>query len=183
MLFDIRTRAMLITFLLVVSLVALVSYVPQSGYSTRPERNTETAIRSETDTLFESGVQLLRARHYVQAIDSFRKVLQQKPRMPEAYSNIGFAQYAQGHYALAVEAFSMALELNASQLNAYWGLALSFEQLCDIPAARGAMKTFIHLAPENDVYLVKARAALWEWEQAGNENAASHTTAGCTAPG
>jgi tetratricopeptide (TPR) repeat protein len=183
MLSDIRTRAVLITFLLVVMLVVLVRVVPQSGYSAEPENNTVTTIRPGTETLFETGVQLLRARHYSQAIDSFRKVLQQQPRMPEAYSNIGFAQYAQDHYMLAAEAFSIALELNPSQLNAYWGLAISLEQLCDLPAARGAMKTFIHLAPENDIYLVKARAALWEWEQAGNKSAAAHGAKDCAAPG
>ena len=50
-------------------------------------------------------------------------------------------------------------------MNAYWGLAVSLEGLCDIAGAMGAMRTYIHLAPADDPFLVKANAALWEWEQ------------------
>jgi hypothetical protein len=42
---------------------------------------------------------------------------------------------------------------------------VSLEGLCDIAGATGAMRTYIHLAPADDPFLVKARAALWEWEQ------------------
>ena len=31
-------------------------------------------------------------------------------------------------------------------------------------AARGAMRTYAHLAPKDDPFRRKAEAALWEWE-------------------
>ena len=43
--------------------------------------------------------------------------------------------------------------------------ALASEALGDLPIALGAMRSYLHLARnENEVHLRRARAALWEWE-------------------
>ena len=58
-----------------------------------------------------------------------------------------------------------AAELRPEQANAYYGLALASARGCDIASARGAMRTYLHLADDQDRYLRRARAALWEWEE------------------
>ena len=72
-----------------------------------------------------------------------------------------------------MQSFQTAIDLRPTQVNAYWGLAVSLEGLCDIAGAMGAMRTYVHLAPADDPFLIKANAALWEWEQlktSGDEN-------------
>jgi hypothetical protein len=59
----------------------------------------------------------------------------------------------------------MALE--PRQANAYYGLALAWEEDGDRAQATGAMRSYLHLARhERPEHLARARAALWEWEQA-----------------
>ena len=77
--------------------------------------------------------------------------------------NKGFALLGLDHPGTAKEFFLTAIELRPRQTNAYWGLAVSLEALCDYPGAIGAMRTYVHLADVEDPYLAKARAALWEW--------------------
>lgn len=69
---------------------------------------------------------------------------------PEAYVNIGFAYLEIKQFEQAKQVFNTALDLRNGQVNAYWGLAVSLEGLCDIPAAIGAMKTYTHLAKQDD---------------------------------
>ena len=85
--------------------------------------------------------------------------------MPEAHANMGFALLGLGRPAQARDFFESAIELRREQMNAYYGLAVALEALTDVNGAIGAMPTYTHLAREDDPYLPKARAALWEWEQ------------------
>jgi len=161
---DIRLKSTLLTLALVFMIVLVVNFWPDIVNQPMPDV-AEPAPGSNTSVLFDRAVTDLRKRHYRQAIESFRKVLKSSPTMPEAYANIGFAHIELKQYELAKQAFNTTLELRPGQVNAYWGLAVSLEGLGDIPAAMGAMKTYVHLARPDDVYLKKANAALWEWQQ------------------
>ena len=44
---------------------------------------------------------------------------------------------------------------------------MASEALGDMPAALGAMRSFVHLAPPDDPFVTRARSALWEWQSAG----------------
>jgi len=84
--------------------------------------------------------------------------------MPEAYVNMGYAFIGLEEYGPATKAFERAIDLRLNQYNAYYGLAVALEGLGEYEAALGAMRSYIHLAPPDDPYITKARAALWEWE-------------------
>jgi Flp pilus assembly protein TadD len=120
---------------------------------------------------FRQGVIMLHAGEHDFAVTAFRRVLQLSPDMPEAHVNMGFAQFGQGHYTVARDFFISAIDLRPDQANAYWGLAVSLEALCDFPGARGAMRSYIHLSDPDNRFLRKAGAALMEWEVAGVEGA------------
>ena len=65
-----------------------------------------------------------------------------------------------------VKIFNAATELEPYQGNAYWGLVISLEKIGDVSGALGAMRTYIHLAPEDqEAFVRKARSAMWEWEE------------------
>lgn len=161
---DVRLKAMLLTLGLVLSIVIIVNFWP-AVINQQQSDVADLSQESKTVFLFDNAVYDLRKRRYRQAIEGFQEVLKTAPTMPEAYVNIGFAKLELKQYEQAKQAFNTALDLRTSQVNAYWGLAVSLEGLCDIPAATGAMKTYTHLARQDDPYLKKANAALWEWDQ------------------
>ena len=113
---------------------------------------------------FQQAVAMLHAKQYDFAITALHRVIELAPKMPEAYVNMGYALIGKQDYKAAADFFNAAIELKPYQANAYWGLAVSQEQLGDLEMAMGAMRTFIHLSPPNDPFLRKARSALWEWE-------------------
>ena len=122
-----------------------------------------SAATQEISARFQHAVIMLHAGEYDYAVTALRRVLELAPRMPEAHVNMGFALLGLDHADAAREFFLAAIELRPRQTNAYWGLAVSLEALCDYPGAIGAMRTYVHLADGEDPYLAKARAALWEW--------------------
>ena len=163
---DIRIRAIVLTLFLVVPLATLVHFWSELPVTVDSAASVQKpAENSQVRRHFDWAVSQLRSGHYQQAINGFRAVLEQSPAMPEAYINTGFAHIELAQFDRALHAFRTAVDLRPGQVNAYWGLAVSLEGLCDIPAAIGAMRTYVHLAQPGDPFLVKANAALWEWEQ------------------
>ncbi len=132
----------------------------------RPASSWTTA-EDEIAGRFEQAKLMLHARRYDYAAAALRRLLQLAPTMPEAHVNMGFALLGQQQFAAARDFFKSALQLHAGQTNAYYGLAVALEGLCDLSGAVGAMRTFLHLTPVPDRYTRKARAALWEWQAAG----------------
>lgn len=118
----------------------------------------------EVKKRFAQGVALLSAKQFEAAASELHRVLELAPRMPEAHVNMGFAMVGLQRYAMAKDFFTVAIDLNNHQLNAYYGLAVALEGLRDLPGALGAMRSYVHLSKADDAYLTKANAAIWEWE-------------------
>lgn len=119
---------------------------------------------AEIDLRFQQGVVMLHAKRYDEAVTVFHRILELSPRLPDAHVNMGYALLGLKRDEAARDFFLSAIDLKAYQANAYWGLATALENLGDIPGALGAMRTYIHLAPPEDPYVRRARAALWEWD-------------------
>lgn len=147
---------------------AAIAYWPDIApkFDPREQHVREMKLR-EIERRFGEGVVMLHARHYEHALTAFHRVLELDVEMPEAHVNAGFALLGMEKPGAARDFFLSAIELRTRQLNAYYGLAMAHERLGDLPAARGAMRTFAHLAPQADPFRRKAEAALWEWESAG----------------
>lgn len=162
--------------------------------SLTPEQGAQQAFRGALDEpqselefqvmeRFQQAVSLLHAKRYDYAITALDAVLAIAPDMPEAYVNMGYAFVGLEEFGPARGAFEKALELKVDQVNAYYGLAMAYEGLKEFEAALGAMRSYIHLSPPDDPYLVKARAALWEWEaQLGRVKGVSVPTEGQAVP-
>jgi len=129
-----------------------------AGYPDEPDH--------EIANNFEQGVLMLHAGRYDYAVVALHRVLRLAPRMPEAHVNMGFALLGQGHHQAARDFFESALAIRPTQVNAYYGLAMTLEHACDLPGAIGAMRTYLHLGKGDDPFERKARSALWEWESA-----------------
>jgi tetratricopeptide (TPR) repeat protein len=121
--------------------------------------------RAEVRARFNQAVLMLHAKQYEHAAAALHRVLELDPAIPEAHVNMGFAMIGLGRHAVARDFFHSAIELRPMQANAYYGLAEALEGLGDIPGALGAMQTYLHLAPADDAFRVKAQSAIWEWER------------------
>jgi tetratricopeptide (TPR) repeat protein len=73
----------------------------------------------------------------------------------------------------AREFFLAAIELRPEQANAYYGLAMADEMRQDWESALGGMRSYLHLSKADEPHRVRARAALWEWEDKLGRHAAA----------
>ena len=153
---DLRITGLMSTLAAVFLAGGLIVMLPGAG--------PREVSNPEIDQRFTQGVVMLHAKQYEHALTAFHRVLQLEPAMPEAHVNAGFALLGMKQPAAARAFFEGAIALRNQQLNAYYGLAVASEQLGDLAAARGAMRTYAHLAPKDDPFRRKAEAALWEWE-------------------
>ena len=177
---DIRWRSVVATLVAVLATGILVQQLPgmreNPAYTDATTRevspgqwqlNTTANTRdNEVDLHFQQAALMLHAHQYEYAIAALQKTLELAPGMPEAYVNMGYALLGLEKHEAAGQYFSTAIDLRPAQANAYWGLAVSLEQSGDYDAAIGAMRTYIHLSEPADPFLKKARAAVWEWDEA-----------------
>ncbi|MCM2326783.1 MAG: tetratricopeptide repeat protein [Lysobacter sp.] len=177
---DVRLFGVAITAGIVALGGAGLAYMPSGA---APEKPPATAVphAADVDLAFRQGVAMLHARRHEHAIAAFHRVLKFAPAMPEAHANMGFALVGLKRYREAKSFFEGAIDLQPRQLNAYYGLALAAEGLGDLEVARGAMRTYVHLAPAGDPHRRKAEAALWEWSAGRGGTAIA--AGGETAPG
>jgi len=118
------------------------------------------------DALFSAGVRSLREGRAAQAVGYLRRAHRIRPLVPEVQVNLGYAYLKLKDYAAAERSFRTAIGLRREQVNAYFGWAESLEALGDLEGALGAMRTYIHLAPDADPFKTRAMAAVWEWREA-----------------
>lgn len=111
------------------------------------------------------------------AARAFEAARRADPHVPEAYLNLGFAYLEMGRPEAARVLFEQTSAMAPGMANPYFGLAEALEALGDIPGARGAMRTYLHLAPEEDPFRKQAMAALWEWEATNSPAAAPEAAA------
>ncbi|GIL07020.1 MAG: hypothetical protein BroJett031_35400 [Betaproteobacteria bacterium] len=170
---DRRALAVALTVALVAAGGAAVHLWPSAppAVTARPDPRSdakghaEAARRDEVKLRFEQAVLMLHAREYEHALTALHRVLELAPRMSEAHANAGYALLGLKRTAAARDFFEGAIALNPMQANAYYGLAAALDELGDRAGAIGAMRSFLHLAKDEDPrHLAKARAALWEWE-------------------
>jgi tetratricopeptide (TPR) repeat protein len=122
---------------------------------------------SELTLRFNQAVLMLHAKEYEHAVTALHRVLVLAPRLPEAHVNMGFALLGLKRAQEARAFFDRAIDMQPTQANAYYGLALAWDAAGDRAMATGAMRSYLHLAQqESPEHLRKARAALWEWESA-----------------
>ena len=127
----------------------------------------------EFASIFQTAVAQMEARDYEKALASWHRALLLDDGIVEVKVNMGFTLFELGNHIQARDFFIAALEQNAYQANAYYGLAIVSEKMGDLEGALGAMRSFIHLAgdEQDEKFIRRARSALWEWETALAERA------------
>ena len=157
-----RRRAGVLVTLLAVLLGGFIFTAPDTAPEARGAAPVDEARRR-----FDQAVLMLHAKQYEHAAVALHRVLALSPQLPEAHVNMGYALLGLQRVSQARSFFDAATALKPDQANAYYGLALAYEAEGDLALATGAMRSYLHLArEERPEHLRRARAALWEWEQA-----------------
>lgn len=151
--------------ILLLVLVAGIVRVASQPVAPTPLEHQQQMKARELQQRFQQAVVMLHAREYEHAVAALHRVLELAPKLPEAHVNMGYALLGAEQPDAARGFFEAAIELNARQANAYYGLALADEARGDYERALGGMRTFLHLSREDDPFRPRARSALWEWEQ------------------
>lgn len=126
---------------------------------------------------FARGIEAMRLGDAEAAAAAFDQARSINPHVSEAHINLGFAYLAMKKSGEAATAFDRALTIDPRKTNAYYGLGAALEAAGDRPGAIGAMRTYVHLAAEDDPFKRKALAALWEWEAAERSDTSNKTQA------
>ena len=189
---DIRVTATILVVIAIGSIGLLMNKIPDSwigGHKNNYEKNATQAsyvldtpsatqivsgglnprlhrrqqLDAITKQLFDDSAQLIQIGHYQQALTKMHELIKANPYIAEAHANLGFIMLSLGRVTQAERSFNYALDLKPQQANAYYGLALTAEARDDLVVAISAMQTFIHMR-NDDNYLAKARAAIWNWQ-------------------
>lgn len=167
---DSSLHALISLLMMAILVLILVWFIARVDVSHAPVMRMQQAASVSTEPVdeltmrFQQAAMMLHAKEYEHAVTALHRVLALSPRMPEAHVNMGYALLGLNKFDAALRFFMRASDLQPYQGNAYWGLAIVYEQLGDVQAALGAMRTYIHLAEPGDPFVRKARSALWEWD-------------------
>ena len=142
------------------------------GWMTKPQNSSmpliaiESSKYNELDQIFTTAVEHMQQGEYELAVNRWHQFMLIDPAIPEVKVNMGFSLFELGQFETARNFFISAMQQNDFQANAYYGLAITSEKMGDLEGAMGAMKSYIHLAQneEDQPFIRKARSALWEWE-------------------
>lgn len=143
--------------------------VAETGDSAKDRKNlSDEHVRKEREKeirkRFDEAVVMLHAGEFEYAMAALHRVLELRPKMPEAHINMGYALLGLKNHGAARDFFLGAIDLNPRQSNAFYGLAVAHEGLGEFPEALGAMRSYLHFPNTGEKLRIKARSAIWEWE-------------------
>jgi len=165
-----KGRYLTVSLLLVIAIAVagwmLNSWITEPVGLSVPASSFNNGEDTDSRQIYTAAVRHMQMAEYEQALSLWHQLLLTNPEIPEIKVNMGFSLFELEQYVTARDFFIAAMEQNAYQANAYYGLAITSEKLGDLEGAIGAMRSFLHLADDDTEkkFLRKARAALWEWE-------------------
>lgn len=167
---DYRLLALLVLLSAAAGLTALFRSLPDRSQTLSAPTDAmvqgvmKPAHPGELHERFQQAAVMLHAGQHLYALEALERVLEIAPSLPEAHVNAGFALIGLDRHRRAQRHFQYAIDLRPTQLNAYYGLALSLEGLGELDGALGAMRTFVHLAGDSNPHARRAWSAIWEWQ-------------------
>ena len=163
-------RHVKVSLLLLIAIISfgwlLNEWMTKPQTITVPLISIESSKDNQLDRTFSTAVRHMQRGEYEQAVNLWHQILLNNAAIPEVKVNMGFSLFELGRYETARDFFIAAMQQNAFQANAYYGLAITSEKMGDLEGAVGAMKSYIHLAQnkEDQPFIRKAKSAVWEWE-------------------
>jgi tetratricopeptide (TPR) repeat protein len=108
-----------------------MSQANQEDWDKSLEQKLEAWVSTHPDdaeALFTLGLIGKREGHYAQAEEWYRRLTQQFPQFPEAYSNLGNVYLAKKQTDLAIASYQQAIDLDPNQAAYYYNLYRAYSQ-------------------------------------------------------
>lgn len=132
-----------------------------------PEGHVRQARAQQGAELLAQAEKMIEAGRFADAVEQIDRAGPLAPDNPRAYEQMGRALQGTGDAAGARFFYERAIDLDPRFADAYFGFASASEDLGDLEAALGGMRSFLHVVDNPDPYRLKvarARSAIWEWE-------------------
>lgn len=111
--------------------------------------NRKEPVVQKTKEIFEQGLQLIEKKEFVKALEVFQTLVNQKEN-PECYFNIGYIKTSQGKHGEAIEAFSMATQLDRFFAKAYEEMGRVYKLMGDLVNAEEHMNLAAEIYMDTD---------------------------------
>lgn len=125
-----------------------------------------------SQAVIERGQSYLMTKRFDLAQSDFTTAIELNPQSEVLYWFRGLAYAGQGKDQLAIDEYTKTLRINPKMFMAYWNMALSQDRLGMRYLAKQAYVAYIRYAPDDDVFMDKAKKRLTElnaMDKAGNE--------------
>lgn len=119
---------------------ALLAATPTIGYAAGSGDDTEASEPSVRDN-YRSAVRAVEAKNFRKAISLLNKVIDEKPRHPDALNYLGFSHRKLGDYARGVTYYKKALSLEADHKGANEYLGQAYVELGNMVGAEKQLTT------------------------------------------
>jgi tetratricopeptide (TPR) repeat protein len=110
---------------------------------------TKEPVIQEAEETFDAALKLIENREYDKAIKVFTGLVDQKEK-PEYYFNIGYIKTAQGKHPEAIEAFSMATQMDRLFAKAYEEMGRVYKLMGDLAKAEEYMQLAAEIYMDTD---------------------------------
>ncbi|NJK51519.1 tetratricopeptide repeat protein [Candidatus Gracilibacteria bacterium] len=135
-------------FLLIVLSIAISSFLKESyAYGNDMSIAPTLIVAQNWRTLIEQANTAYESGNYVEAEAIWRRVIQLKPNLAEAYNNLGLALGQQGELEGAIAAYQKAIQLDPNLVVAYYNLGLVLGEQGELEEAIAAYQKAIELNP------------------------------------
>ena len=133
------------------------------------ESNGDPAAKrsKEIGELLRSAQKSIREARYDEAMTTLNRAGPLDPQHAPTYLAMGHALAGKRDFAQARRYYEAAINFDPLLADAYFAHAAASEQLGELEAAVGGMRSFLHTVKNPDPYrlqVAQARSAIWEWE-------------------
>lgn len=98
-----------------------------------------------TAELYDKAVKAVEAKEFRAAIESLNKVIEEKPKHPDALNYLGFSHRKLGDYAKAVSYYKRALSLEPEHKGANEYLGQAYVELGDLKSADERLSALVKI--------------------------------------
>jgi tetratricopeptide (TPR) repeat protein len=107
------------------------------GETAKAETDFKMAVKLEPKAAYFWGYAnlLFNNKDYQASVEAYNQAISLNPEEPKLWFNRGISKYEQKQYALAIEDFMAASQIDPEDLDAHWYLALSYKAIGDFEKA------------------------------------------------
>jgi tetratricopeptide (TPR) repeat protein len=142
------------------------------AFGARLASSIQVAVSVEAGKAYELGMRMLREKRHQEALDQFKSLERESPRLPQGYTGEGIALALMGKPEDSIQALKRALEIDPSFWVARRELGIVYWQVNQKDQAAKELGEIVKLFPEDPA--VNLLLGQYEFERANFPQASAH---------